>query len=281
MIRSPLRYPGGKSRAINQIIPLIPDFEAYREPFVGGGSVFVHLKQLFPERQYWINDLYFELFTFWQACQQDVQGLINQIRTWKSDYPEGKDLHTFLKKTITERQGIELAAAFFIFNRITFSGTSEAGGFSQAAFKGRFTESSIERLPPIAKILQNTRITNEDYEQVVRESGNDVFLFLDPPYYSATASALYGKNGKLHKTFDHERLADVLKQCPHRFLMTYDDSPYIRRLFAFANIVPWKLTYGMKNITPTSQQSGNELFISNYDLPLVAVKQSALAFEER
>ena len=40
MIKSPLRYPGGKSRAIEKIIPLIPAFEEFREPFVGGGSVF-------------------------------------------------------------------------------------------------------------------------------------------------------------------------------------------------------------------------------------------------
>jgi site-specific DNA-adenine methylase len=44
MIKSPLRYPGGKSRAIKFITQLIPEFKEYREPFVGGGSVFVYLK---------------------------------------------------------------------------------------------------------------------------------------------------------------------------------------------------------------------------------------------
>jgi DNA adenine methylase len=46
MIKSPLRYPGGKSKAIDQIAEYIPDsFSEYREPFVGGGSVFIYLKQ--------------------------------------------------------------------------------------------------------------------------------------------------------------------------------------------------------------------------------------------
>ena len=65
-IKSPLRYPGGKSRAVKTIAPLIPDFEEFREPFVGGGSVFFYCKQRFPQRKFWINDLYFKLFKFWE-----------------------------------------------------------------------------------------------------------------------------------------------------------------------------------------------------------------------
>ena len=58
MIKSPLRYPGGKSKAIDQIAEYIPDsFSEYREPFVGGGSVFIYLKQKFPHFKFWINDL--------------------------------------------------------------------------------------------------------------------------------------------------------------------------------------------------------------------------------
>jgi len=53
MIKSPLRYPGGKSRAVKKISSLVPDFKEYREPFVGGGSIFVYLKQKYPERKFW------------------------------------------------------------------------------------------------------------------------------------------------------------------------------------------------------------------------------------
>jgi len=98
----------------------------------------------------------------------------------------------------------------------------------------------------------------------VQKEGENVFIFLDPPYYSATKSALYGKNGNLHKVFDHERFAENMKNCQHKWLITYDDSEYIRKLFSFANIVPWNLTYGMRNVTDSSDQNGKELFISNY-----------------
>ena len=49
-------------------------------------------------------------------------------------------------------------------------------------------------------------------------------------------------------------------------LITYDDSEYIRELFSFANIIPWDLTYGMRNVNKDSNQIGKELFISNYSL---------------
>lgn len=278
MIRSPLRYPGGKSRAVEKIASLIPEFGEYRESFVGGGSVFVYLKQKFPARKFWINDKYAELATFWKVLQNEPEKLLGQIQSWKREFSDGKKLFYFLKEKMSEFDETEIAAAFFVFNRITFSGTTEAGGFSVQAFEKRFTASSIERLTVMPPLLQDVKITNEDYELIVNAAGANVFLFLDPPYFSAVNSALYGKNGKLHKSFDHERFAKTLKNCPHRWLLTYDDSPFIRELFSFANVQNWNLTYGMKNVTANSNQQGNELFISNYDLNFSKEKQIAFSF---
>jgi DNA adenine methylase len=281
MIKSPLRYPGGKSRAAELIASLIPSFEEFREPFVGGGSVFVHLKQKFPNRKFWINDLYFELFCFWSKMQSDTEGVISQVEKWKEEFPIGKELHRFL---IDNRDGfndLERAASFFVFNRVTFSGTTESGGFSEQAFTGRFTPSSVERLTPFGKVIQNTKITNFDFEKVVNTEGSNVFIFLDPPYFSATKSALYGKNGNMHKGFDHERFAETMQNCPHKWLITYDDCPFIRDLFSFAHIQSWDLSYGMRNVSAGSSQIGKELFISNYlgDSPVKTHKQMDL-FEQ-
>lgn len=278
MHRSPLRYPGGKSRAVNKIAALVPPFEEFREPFVGGGSVFIHLKQKFPTKNFWINDKYTELSTFWQILQSDSEKLIEQIWKWKREFSDGKKLFYFLRENNLAFNEIEKAAAFFIFNRITFSGTTEAGGFSIQAYEKRFTDSSIERLAEIPEILRNTKITNLDYKSVIEAKGEKVFLFLDPPYFSAASSALYGKNGTLHKSFDHERLAAELKNCRHKWLLTYDDSPYIRELYSFAKIENWNIVYGMKNVTINSSQKGNELFISNYDLNFASQRQPALIF---
>ena len=264
MIKSPLRYPGGKSRAIRIMSKLVPEFDEYREPFLGGGSLFVYLKQKYPDKTFWINDLYEPLYHFWTVTKDNVEFLIDIIEKWKSGFKKGKDLHLFLQENIGKFDAIQTAAAFFVFNRISFSGTSESGGYSDAAYKGRFTESSIERVRLLSSILENTKITNLDYQDVVEQSGENVFLYLDPPYYSAKKSALYGKNGSLHKTFDHHRFADVMKKCKHRWLITYDNSDFIKELFSFANIFEWDMKYGMRNVTKNSNQSERELFISNY-----------------
>ena len=276
MIKSPLRYPGGKSRAVETIAKLIPDFDEFREPFLGGGSVFVYVKQRFPNKKYWINDLYSELYKFWEMTQKDVDTLIATVYEWKGKYPIGKDLFIFMNENHKDFDDLEKAAAFFVYNRITFSGTTLSGGYSEGAFTGRFTESSIKRLNDLAKVINGSLITNSDYEELLKKEGDNVFIFLDPPYYSATKSALYGKNGHLHKSFNHKRFAENMKNCEHKWLITYDDSEYIRNLFSFAHITPWNLTYGMRNVTENSDQTGKELFISNYTLKKMQNKNEQL-----
>ena len=264
MIKSPLRYPGGKSRAVDLIATLVPAFDEYREPFLGGGSIFLYLKQCYPFKQFWVNDLYLELYKFWEMSQSNIEAVIEKVYHWKNKFAEGKDLHKFLTLHIAQFNDLEKAAAFFIFNRITFSGTSESGGYSQQAYTGRFTESSIQRLVSFGKVIKDAKITNHDYQKLLNPDGDNVFIFLDPPYHSATKSALYGKRGTLHKGFDHYLFAEKMSACKHNWLITYDDSPYIRSLFSFAHIIPWDLTYGMRNVNSNSDQRGKELFISNY-----------------
>jgi DNA adenine methylase len=75
---------------------------------------------------------------------------------------------------------------------------------------------------------------------------------------------LYGKRGEIHTAFDHERFADEMKSCTHRWLITYDDSEAVRDLFSFADIVEWELQYGMNNYKQKTAAKGKELFIKNY-----------------
>lgn len=269
--RSPLRYPGGKQRALQQIQEFFPSkITEYREPMVGGGSVFLLAKQLEIANQYWINDRYYDLIAFWntvqksESCTRLMHNLLELKK--KLDSPDKiKDYFFKLRNTMPKTEE-ETALAFFFFNRVTFSGTTQAGGFSKEASELRFTESSIERLKPMPQALLNARITNTDFRDVVSAEGKNVFIFLDPPY--KTAQKLYGKNGELH-AFPHKDLAKLLKQTKHKFLITYDDCEEIRSLYKWANMTPtvkeWSLRYGMNNCSTEGKcKVGAELFISNY-----------------
>ena len=268
-IKSPLRYPGGKSRAIQQMKHLLPkEFDEYREPFVGGGSFFIHLKQKQPKLKIWINDLNPELYYFWKYAQKDSDQLAHEVSKVKRERKDGQELFDELVNiNVNNLSEFERAVRFFVLNRITFSGVVEAGGFSKLAFDGRFTESSIDRLSKLGKILDGVKITHLDYRELLKDGEKKVFTFLDPPYFKATKSKLYGKKGVLHTGFDHDEFAKEMKNCKHSWLITYDDSQEIRANFSFAKIYEWELQYGMNNYKQGKAEKGNELFIANYDLP--------------
>ncbi len=266
MIKNVLRYPGGKSRAVGLILERIPsDIKEYREPMVGGGVVALAIKQKYPDVKVWINDLNYDLICFWKALRDCPEKLVEEVLHIKQTITDGRKLFEAL---IGQKEGSELerAVRFFVLNRITFSGTVDSGGYSQDAFKSRFTETAIIKLLEAHEIVKHFKITHGDYEPLLFEKGENVFIFLDPPYIKATKSRLYGKNGCLHTSFDHVRFAENVKKCSFKWLITYDDSQKIRKLFEFAYIYEWELQYGMNNYKQKQAKKGRELFICNYKL---------------
>ena len=273
IIKSPLRYAGGKSKALKRILPLIPQYDEFREPMVGGGSVFFALKQKYPNKKYWINDINLELFCFWKYCKEKPDELISEIKKIKQKYNDGSKLYKYLKLQKEGLTELQRATRFFILNRISFSGLVASGGYSKQAFKKRFTESSIERISIASEILQDVKITNLDYWDVVKNRGKNTFIFLDPPYMSNKEAKLYGEKGVLHSNFKHDRFAKHIKKSNHKWLITYDDCSGVQKVYNFANsaelnIQGWKLQYGVNNGIHNLQQKkarvGNELFIFNY-----------------
>jgi len=267
-VRSPLRYPGGKSRAIKKILPLIPkDFKEFREPFVGGGSVFLAVKQeLNSKALYVINDLNYDLYCFWKIAQNNIEEFVEEVKRIKEEEKDGRELFDYLVENDNNLSDFDRAVRFFVLNRITFSGTVDSGGYSKQAFQKRFTDSSIERLALLSEPLQGVKICHGDYEEHLFQEGDDVFIFLDPPYLRQAKSKLYGKNGDLHVGFDHERFARNMKKCKHKWLITLDNTPKIWEMFSFAYIYEWELQYGMNNYKKKNAKKGKELFISNYKL---------------
>jgi len=268
IVKSPLRYPGGKSRAIKKITPLIPKgFKEFREPFVGGGSVFLNSKQVInPDAKYVINDLNEDLACFWKMARDRNDELVNRIQEIKDKATDGRKLHKYFVDNHENLTDIERAVRFFVLNRITFSGTVDCGGYSIQAFEKRFTDSSIHGVSLLDEILENVEVLNVDYKELLTNEGEDVFIFLDPPYSNAVKSKLYGKNGDLHTGFDYEKFARDMKECNHKWLITLNNSPDIVELFSFANIYEWELQYGMNNYKQEKALKGKELFISNYPI---------------
>ena len=120
--KTPLRYPGGKSRAcvkMDMYIPDLRDYKEYREPFLGGGSVAIHITKKYPHLNVWVNDLYEPLVNFWKTLQDDGDSLYEQLQELKSKHPDpesAKDLFLKSKDTINEsdQSNLSRACSFYI-----------------------------------------------------------------------------------------------------------------------------------------------------------------------
>ena len=83
--KTPLRYPGGKSRAIKRLIVDVPDnFSEFREPFLGGGSMAIEITKRYPDVDIWVNDMYYNLYNFWVQLRDngdELQKRLLEIKT--------------------------------------------------------------------------------------------------------------------------------------------------------------------------------------------------------
>jgi len=266
-VKSPLRYPGGKSKAVNFLSKFVPNFREFREPMCGGASMTLYFAQIKPDANYIMGDINYDLYCFWKTLKEMPEKLIKEIKLIKSSFLDGRKLfEEFMGRRERLNSCFERAVDFYVLNRITFSGTVDCGGYSEEAFRKRFTQSSIERLFEVSKVLKRIQVVWGDYQELLMAEGEDVFVFLDPPYFSAQSSKLYGKRGSLHVNFNHERLAELVKECKHEVMITYDNSPYIKKLYTEFSLLEWKLRYGMTNYGRDYLREGDELLITNYPL---------------
>ena len=90
-LKTPLRYPGGKSRActkLDQYIPNLDEYKEYREPFLGGGSVAIHITKKYPHLDIWVNDLYEPLYNFWCELRDNGRKVRDELVQLKYRHPE-------------------------------------------------------------------------------------------------------------------------------------------------------------------------------------------------
>jgi DNA adenine methylase len=261
---SPIRYPGGKFFAIPQILPRLPnDWETYYEPMVGGGSVFLYVRSLYPDRKFVINDLNSDVYYFWQQAKDNNSEVSEVYRSVRARPDDGKTIFKDVSKW-DPTDPLGRAVRYFILNRMCFSGIVDGSGYSEHSNAHRFNEAAVKRFEAIKPLLVGIDIYNRDYGEILDMATERDFIFLDPPYKGNEASKLYGKKGSLHGSFDHKRFRDKMASCKAKFLITYNDCLEIRELFKDFKISGWDLTYCMKSFKGNKATVGKELFITNY-----------------
>ena len=274
-LKTPLRYPGGKSRACAKIESYFPDlseYKEYREPFLGGGSVALYVTQKFPHLKIWVSDLYEPLVNFWQVLQREGNTLATALINLKNKYPDqesARNLFIDAKELVNDQEyaTIDRAIAFYVVNKCSFSGLTESSSFSKQASDANFTIRGLEKLPEYSKLISNWNISKNSY-QTLLDDKNDVFLYMDPPY--EIKHNLYGKKGKLHKYFDHDDFASDCNSSQMNILVSYNSDQLVKDRFQSSkwSAGEFDLTYTMRSVGSymKDQKDRKELMLFNYEI---------------
>lgn len=259
---SPLRYPGGKTRACKKLDEILnthfnmSQFSSIVSPFFGGGSFEFYLQNKY-KYNIIANDKFLPLYNFWNICKdnnkkEELCKLLYEIlsNTTKEHFQQ------YRNDIMNETNDSIQAFYYFIINRCSFSGATLSGGFSLEASKKRFTKSSIDRVKSLE--LSKFIIHNKDFSDFIHNEYNtpNNLMFLDPPYYLEKSSKLYGNFGDMHESFDHNKLYDILSHESNKtrkWLMTYNNCEFIKKLYKNYIILEVDWSYCMNKSKKSSE----------------------------
>lgn len=261
-LKSPLRYVGGKTRATKTLFGYLPHTPpaAYYEPFIGGGSMAIEFTRRFPNTPVTVSDYDPAVYAFWKVLRDRPLSLQERLLESKAAC-EGISGHRELFETARElllgvttddlykrhSPEFDIAHAFFIVNKCGFSGLM-SGGFSEQASQSNFSVRNISNLEHYGRHIRNWDIYHADANDVVRNAPLDALVYLDPPYAKVGKdgkSFVYGKDGDMHKSFDHTRFATSVAVCKSNVLISYDNNDLIKSLYSDFEHETFDLSYTM------------------------------------
>ena len=281
-LKTALRYPGGKSRAVVKMDSYFPDlrnYDEFREPFLGGGSVAIHITKKYPYLDIWVNDLYEPLVNFWQQLQMfgyDLKSELVDLKTTNNTPELARELFIKSKENINDESesNFNRAVSFYIVNKCSFSGLTESSSFSEQASNSNFSLRGIYKLPEYSKLIAKWRITNYSYDYLM-DGNKSAFMYLDPPY--DIKDNLYGRKGSMHKGFDHDKFAADCDANNMDQLISYNSDQLVKVRFTNWNAAEFDLTYTMRSVGEymREQKQRKELLLFNYGIEgLVKLDQS-------
>lgn len=254
---SPLRYPGGKTKLAEYVKALFRHNRLmgghYVEPYAGGASIALELViHEFAEHVH-INDLDPSVWAFWSSVLDDCDALCRKISETPVNMESWSEQRE-IQKNKSSASTLDLGFSTFFLNRTNRSGILNAGvigGKNQGGnFKidARFNKDDlINRIQLIAEHRSRISLYNLDavelLDTVVPDLPENTLVYLDPPYY-VKGGDLYEHHYQ-HK--DHAAVAAASQRIRQHVMVSYDDVPEIRELYADYQFVSYSLSYCAQN----------------------------------
>lgn len=283
-MKTPIRYAGGKSKAIKIITPFVENETKIVSPFMGGGSLEVHWASMGKEVIGY--DIFGALVNFWQVLlnkNQDLANKMNEIIPTSDEYNRIKEIlikwdetqemlsswktQHYVRKDIVTLDDIT-AAAYYYFNHNTSYGPGYLGWASSVYLKQDKWDKMIENISKFN--LPNLSVFKESFETVIPKHEND-FLYLDPPYFldkdsdNKMFTGIYPmRNIPVHHDgFNHEQLRDLLLNHKGNFVMSYNNCETIREYYKDFELFYPSWSYSMGNGEKRIGKNRQEMGITN------------------
>ena len=268
-VKTILRYPGGKSKAIDKITPYILGYDKIVSPFLGGGSLEVHWSANL-NKEVIGYDIFDILTNFWNVLLNKPEELANKMQSinptneeysrikeilisldktqemlkdWKTDYYKRKEITTLDDVTL---------ASYYYFNHNCSYGPGYLGWASSVYLNKDKWDDMIKKVRNFKS--DKLKVGQMTFDESIKAHKND-FLYLDPPYYlekdadNKMHKGMYPmKNIDVHHSgFNHELLRDLLLSHDGDFVLSYNNCETIREYYKdFDQYFP-EWSYSMSN----------------------------------
>ena len=267
-----VKWAGGKTQLLDNILNMIPsNFGHYYEPFVGGGAVFLNLKN----KNTTINDKNVQLYSTYVNIRDNVDELIKTIT--KLDSIEcDKDYYYSIRekynqKIISACNDVEMSAFFIWLNKHAFNGlyrVNSKGLFNVPYNNGKNNSIDENNLREISLYLGDVVIKNEDFYDVCSNAKSGDFIYFDPPYIPQSQTAYftdYNSDGFGYE--DNVRLLNLSKELTQKgcyVMLSNNDVELIYDLYKdfFIHKIPAKRMINSN----ANNRNGSEVIITNYEV---------------
>ena len=261
---SPLRYPGGKNSIFKFVSDIILKNQikgmSYAEPYAGGAGLALRLLMEKYVKKIYINDLDKSIHAFWTSILNHT----DEFCLWIKKVDISIDNWFKYRQIQQNKESVDsftLAQSTFFLNRTNVSGVIKGGVIGGIKQNGKFKidarfnkESLISKIIAISKFRDNILVSNLDglsFIQELNDSAEDVFIYLDPPYY-VKGSGLYMN---FYSGEDHLNLSNLVKNLDKKWMVSYDNNDNILELYKDQDKVCYKLSQS------TSNRVGDEILI--------------------
>jgi len=247
----PAAWIGGKRALAPRLVKMIAEIPhtLYAEPFVGMGGVFFRRRNV--PRGEVINDRNGEVVNLFRILQRHYPQFMDTLKYQITSRREFERLKACDPATLTD---LERAARFIYLQKLAFGGKVAGQNFGvDTTGSARF---NLTRLAPLLEDvherLAGVVIENLDWLDFIdRYDRPGTLFYLDPPYFGSEGDygkALFGRD-------QFALMAERLGRLKGRFILSINDRPEIREVFAAFQFHEADLTYsvGGGNGTPAKE----------------------------